>query len=62
MTMAEARLYKEIESDCQVVLEEGQVTPQNVLVQLIRLLEVCGGYIHYDGEKTLARFLHHAQK
>jgi len=52
MTPAEARLYKEIESDCCAVLEEGQVTPQNVLVQLIRLLEVCGGYIHYDGEKN----------
>jgi SNF2 family DNA or RNA helicase len=45
----EARLYREIENDFCAVAEDGEVTPANVLVQLLRLLEVCGGSVHYDG-------------
>lgn len=47
----EARLYREIVRDFCAVMEDGEVTPANVLVQLIRLLEVCGGSVHKDGNR-----------
>jgi superfamily II DNA or RNA helicase len=52
LSPAESRLYREIEGEFCAVMEGGAVTPANVLVQLIRLLEVCGGSVHYDGEAT----------
>jgi SNF2 family DNA or RNA helicase len=51
----EARLYKEIERDFCAVMEDGEVTPANVLVQLIRLLEVCGGSVHKDGNRQATK-------
>jgi len=51
LSPAEARVYREIEREFCAVVESGAVTPANVLVQLIRLLEVCGGSVHYDGER-----------
>lgn len=51
LSPAEARAYREIEREFCAVMESGAVTPANVLVQLIRLLEVCGGSVHHDGER-----------
>jgi len=51
----ESRLYKEIERDFCAVMEDGEVTPANVLVQLIRLLEVCGGSVHKDGNRQATK-------
>lgn len=51
----EAKLYKEIERDFCAVMEGGEVTPANVLVQLIRLLEVCGGSVHMDGSRSATK-------
>lgn len=48
---SEARLYWEIEKEFCAVMDSGNVTPANVLVQLIRLLEVCGGSVHRDGDR-----------
>lgn len=48
---SESRLYWEIDRDFCAVMDSGNVTPANVLVQLIRLIEVCGGSVHRDGEK-----------
>lgn len=51
----EAKLYREIEKDFCAVMEDGEVTPANVLVQLIRLLEVCGGSVHKDGSRQATK-------
>jgi len=48
---AESRIYREIEREFCAVMENGNVTPANVLVQLIRLLEICGGSVHRDGDR-----------
>lgn len=45
----EASAYREIDSDFCATLDKGDVTPANVLVQLLRLLEICGGSVHVDG-------------
>lgn len=47
----ESKLYSEIEHEFCAVMEGGEVTPANVLVQLLRLLEVCGGNVHMDGNR-----------
>lgn len=49
---AEAKLYKEIERDFCAVVDEGTVTPANALVQLLRLQQICGGFVRFDGEST----------
>ena len=55
LNSTESRLYREIEKDFCAVLGDGEVTPANVLVQLIRLLEVCGGSVHKDGNRQATR-------
>jgi len=52
---AEARLYREIESDFCAVVEDGTVTPKNALEQLLRLQQVCGGYIRYDDNEAATK-------
>lgn len=51
----EARLYKEIEQDFCAVLGDDNVTPGNALVQLTRLLEICGGHVHADGSRDATK-------
>lgn len=50
LTPAEARVYREIETDFCAVVENGTITPANALVQLLRLQQVCGGAVRYDGD------------
>jgi SNF2 family DNA or RNA helicase len=45
----EATVYSEIESEFCAVCKNGTVTPANAMVQVGRLLEVCGGSVHLDG-------------
>jgi hypothetical protein len=52
---SESRLYREIESDFCAVVEAGTVTPKNALEQLLRLQQVCGGYIRYDDDKVATK-------
>lgn len=52
---AEARLYREIESDFCAVVEAGSVTPKNALEQLLRLQQVCGGYVRFDDDASASR-------
>jgi SNF2 family DNA or RNA helicase len=47
----EAALYRALDRDFCATVGGREVTPANVLVHLIRLLEVCGGSIHADGSK-----------
>jgi SNF2 family DNA or RNA helicase len=49
---AEARLYREVETEFCAVVEDGKVTAANALVQLLRLQQICGGYVRYDDEST----------
>ena len=52
----EARVYREIEREFCAVFDDGaSVTTANVLVQLLRLLEVCGGAVHRDGNRDATR-------
>lgn len=51
----EAALYREIERDFCAVVENGTVTPANALVQLLRLQQVCGGFVRFDGEPVARR-------
>jgi SNF2 family DNA or RNA helicase len=52
MSPAEVRLYREVEKEFCAVCEAGTVTPANALVQLLRLQQICGGYVRFDGEAT----------
>jgi len=52
MTAGEARLYREVEREFCAVCEAGTVTPSNALVQLLRLQQICGGYVRFDDEAT----------
>jgi len=51
----EADLYRTLEKDFCATVEGREVTPANVLVHLIRLLEVCGGSIHVDGSRQATK-------
>lgn len=51
LSPAETRLYKSLEQDFCATIGDAEVTPANVLVQLTRLLEICGGNVHADGER-----------
>lgn len=52
---SEARLYKEIESDFCAVVDAGAVTPKNALEQLLRLQQICGGYVRYDDDAVASK-------
>lgn len=48
LSPAEARLYREVESEFCAVCEAGVITVANALVQLLRLQQICGGYVRFD--------------
>jgi SNF2 family DNA or RNA helicase len=52
MEAGEARLYREVEREFCAVCDRGNVTPKNALEQLLRLGQICGGYVRFDGEAT----------
>lgn len=52
LSAAEARLYREVETEFCSVVEAGTVTVANALVQLLRLQQICGGYVRFDDEAT----------
>ena len=52
---AEARLYREIETDFCTVVDAGSVTPKNALEQLLRLQQICGGYVRYDSDAVASK-------
>ena len=55
LTDLEARLYRTIEQEFCATLGSSNVTPQNALVQLTRLLEICGGHVHADGSRDATK-------
>lgn len=48
----ESRLYDELESDFCASVDDGTITPKNALEHLLRLQQVCGGYVRFDDEPT----------
>jgi len=58
----ESSLYREVENEFCAVCEAGTVTPTNALVQLLRLQQICGGYVRFDDEKTATRIDEHPAK
>lgn len=55
LTAREASIYKTIEDEFCATLDEENITPQNALVALTRLLEICGGHVHLDGSKDATK-------
>lgn len=47
---AERRVYQQLEQDFVAAVEAGTVAPANAMVQLGRMLEICGGHVHFDGD------------
>lgn len=47
----ESQVYDEVAREFCAVFDGGEVTPNNVLTQLLRLLEICGGHVHVDGQR-----------
>jgi len=52
---AEARLYLEVEREFCAVVEAGAVTPKNALEQLLRLQQICGGYVKFDDHEKASK-------
>jgi SNF2 family DNA or RNA helicase len=58
----EAKLYREVETEFCAVCEAGTVTPANALVQLLRIQQICGGYVRFDGEAAASQIAEHPAK
>ena len=58
----ESSLYREVENEFCAVCDAGTVTPTNALVQLLRLQQICGGYVRFDDDKTATRIDEHPAK
>jgi SNF2 family DNA or RNA helicase len=58
----ESSLYREVENEFCAVCDSGSVTPKNALEQLLRLQQICGGYVRFDDEKTATRIDEHPAK
>ena len=62
LSAAEAKLYREVETEFCAVCEAGSVTPANALVQLLRIQQICGGYVRFDGEDAASQIAEHPAK
>ena len=62
LSPAEAALYREVERDFCAVCEAGTVTPANALVQLLRLQQICGGWVRFDEREAAEKIAPHTSK
>ena len=62
LTPPEASLYTEVEKEWCAVCEQGTVTPTNALVQLLRMQQICGGFVRFDGEGVARKIAEHPAK
>jgi SNF2 family DNA or RNA helicase len=62
LTRKEAELYTAIEDEFCATMGDRNVTPQNALVALTRLLEICGGHVHLDGSDDATKISPTASK
>jgi SNF2 family DNA or RNA helicase len=58
----EAKLYREVETELCAVCESGSVTPKNALEQLLRIQQICGGFVRFDGEAAARQIAEHPAK
>lgn len=59
---AEARLYREVETEFCAVCEAGTITPTNALVQLLRIQQICGGSVRFDGQEAAQKIVANPSK
>lgn len=62
LTQEESRLYVEIEKEFCAICKDGTVTTQNALTQLLRLQQICGGYVKFDDDAATTRICPHPAK
>ena len=48
LTPAEAKVYREVEHDFVSVLDAGTISVQNAMHTVLRLQQICGGYVKLD--------------
>ena len=51
----EAKIYREVEREFCAVCETGTVTPANAMVAVLRLQQICGGYVTFDEQEQATR-------
>ena len=51
----EARIYSEVEREFCAVCESGTVTPANAMVAVLRLQQICGGYVTFDEQEQATK-------
>ena len=62
LSPAEAKLYREVETELCAICEAGTVTAANALVQLLRIQQICGGFVRFDGEAVASQISEHPAK
>lgn len=50
MTPKEQKLYNEIKKECYAELDGGEITAALITTRLLRLQQLTGGFVQYDGE------------
>lgn len=62
LTSEEATLYRELETDFCAVVAAGTVTAANALVKLLRMQQICGGSVRFDGNPHATQIAEHPAK
>lgn len=55
LTPEESKIYREVETEFCAVCEAGTVTPKNAMVSVLRLAQICGGFVRYDESEAASR-------
>lgn len=55
LTPKEAALYREVETEFCAACDDGTITVSNAMVQVLRLQQICGGYVKYDETEAARR-------
>lgn len=58
----EAKVYREVEKDFCAVLEAGTITPANAMVSVLRLQQICGGFVRLDEQEVVHQIEEHPAK
>lgn len=51
----EAKIYREVETEFCAVCEQGTITPANAMISVLRLAQICGGFVRYDESEAASR-------
>lgn len=58
----ESRVYVEVEKEFCAVLDEGTITPANAMVSVLRLAQICGGFVRLDESEVVHQIEEHPAK